>query len=196
MEKTLIIIKHDGVARGLIGEIMMRFERAGLKLVAMEFLKSTDDLGHSHYPVTEKWFSAVGNRTLGDYKTKGKDTMAEFGTADPVEIGKIIKNWLVEYLNAGPVLAMVWEGPGAVAAGRKLAGDTIPAKALPGTIRGDFSIDTVELANEQKRPMYNLIHASGEVAEAEEEIALWFDPSEVFEYRTYDNQLMGIHGKL
>ncbi|MEI7580137.1 MAG: nucleoside-diphosphate kinase [bacterium] len=196
MEKTLIIIKHDGVARGLLGDIIKRFERVGLKLVGLEFIQSTDDLGHSHYPTTEKWFSTVGNRTLKDYQAKGISTLANFGSEDPIEIGKTVKEWNVEYLTFGPVLAMVWEGPGAVVIGRKLTGETIPLKAAPGTIRGDFSVDNIELANAQKRPMYNLIHASGEIAEAKEEIALWFDEAEIFEYKTYANELMGVYSKL
>lgn len=195
-ERTLLIVKHDGVARGLMGEIISRFERAGLKLVGFEFLQSTEDLGQSHYPNTEKWYTTVGNRTLDDYKEKGVDPIKELGTSDAVEIGKMVKQWLVDYLTFGPVLAMVWEGPGAVTVGRKLIGGTIPAKANPGTIRGDFSYDNVELANRFKRPFYNLVHASGEVAEANEEIALWFDADEVFEYETYSGGVMGLHGKM
>lgn len=192
----MIIIKHDGVARGIIGQIIKRFERVGLKLVALEFLQSTDDLGHAHYPTSEKWYQTVGNRTLNTYKEKGLDPVKEFGSDQPLEIGKTIKQWLVDYLSVGPVLAMVWEGPEAVVIGRKLAGDTNPLKALPGTIRGDFSIDNVELANKYQRPVYNLIHASGEVAEAEEEINLWFGKDEIFTYQTYGEPLMGLIGKL
>lgn len=195
-EKTLIIIKHDGVARGLMGEVIKRFERVGLKLIALEFLQSTDDMGESHYPNSEKWLTTVGERTLGDYAKKGIDAKKILGTNDAKEIGKMVKGWLVDYLTFGPVLAMVWQGPGAVDVGRKLVGDTIPAKALPGTIRGDFSIDNVELANEQNRPFYNLIHASGEVAEAEEEIKLWFGEDELCDYETYSEPVMGVRGKL
>jgi len=195
-EQTLIIIKHDGVARGLMGEVIKRFERIGFKLVAFEFIQSTEDLGSSHYPTSDKWFETVGNRTLNDYEKKGIDANDEFGTVDAIEIGKQIKGWLVEYLAYGPVLAMVWEGPGAVAVGRKLVGNTIPSNALPGTIRGDFSADNIELANAHNRPLYNLIHASGEVAEAKEEISLWFDKKEVFAYKLYATQVMGVDGKL
>lgn len=195
-EKTLIIIKHDGVARGLMGEIIKRFERAGLKLVGLEFISGTENMGHSHYPNSEEWLTTVGNRTLGDYESKGIDPVEELGTADPIEIGKKVKQWLVDYLTVGPVMAMVWEGPGAVEVGRKLVGGTIPTKAAPGTIRGDYSIDNVELANKLSRPFYNLIHASGEVAEAKEEIALWFGKGEIFDYKTYSAPTMGMYGKL
>jgi len=195
-ERTLVIIKHDGVARGLIGEVIKRFERVGLKLIALEFLKSTEDMGKAHYPSSKKWLETAGNRTLDDYQRNNIDPKEVFGSDQAREIGKVIKGWLVEYLAAGPVLAMVWEGPGAVVVGRKLCGDTIPAKALPGTIRGDFALDNVDLANKQGRPIYNLVHASGEVAEAEAEIELWFDKSEIFDYKTYANKFIGTHGKL
>lgn len=195
-EKTLIIVKHDGVARGLIGEIIKRFERVGLKLVALEFLKGTDDMGQSHYPDSEKWKKNVGERTLKEYNEKGISAVKDFGTVDPLEIGKQVKKWLVEYLTYGPVLAMIWEGPNAVKIGRKLAGDTVPLLALPGTIRGDFAVDNVELGNIYARPVYNLIHASGEVAEAEDEIKLWFDKDEIFDYKPYASQVMGIYGKM
>lgn len=195
-EKTVIIVKHDGVARGLMGQIIKRFERVGLKLVALEFLKGTEDMGNSHYPNSNEWYEKVGKRTLAEYKEKGINAKKELGTDDPIEIGKLVKKWNVDYLTAGPVLAMIWEGPGAVKIGRKLVGETLPANAAPGTIRGDFSIDNAELANNMKRPFYNLVHASGEVAEAEEEIALWFENVEVYDYDTFSWELMGMKHKL
>ncbi|HLD03717.1 MAG TPA: nucleoside-diphosphate kinase [Candidatus Dojkabacteria bacterium] len=195
-EITLIIVKHDGVARGLMGQIISRFEKVGLKLIALEFIQSTEDMGKAHYPGSKKWLETAGNRTLDDYQRNNIDPKEVFGTDKASEIGRVIKNWLVEYLAAGPVLAMVWEGPGAVVIGRKLCGDTIPAKALPGTIRGDFAIDNVDLANKQGRPIYNVVHASGEVAEAESEIELWFDKNEIFDYKTYTNKFSGTLGKL
>jgi len=196
IEKTVVIIKHDGVARGLMGQIIKRFERAGLKLVALEFLQSSTDMGAAHYVANEKWLKTVGNRTLEDYKTKGLDPMVQLGTDDPIRIGTIIREWLIEYMAYGPVLAMVWEGPGAVSIVRKLIGDTRPAMALPGTIRGDFGLDSPDLANSQKRPMYNLIHASGEILEAEQEMELWFDKSEIIDYKTYSNHYTGVEKKM
>jgi len=196
IEKTLLIVKHDGVARGLMGEIIHRVERTGLKLVALEFLESTKDLGENHYPHTDEWLNKVGGRTLSDYKNKGIDPIESLGTDDPKKIGKMIKDWLIDYLAAGPVLAMVFEGPQAVKIVRKLAGDTIPANAVPGTIRGDFGFDDPELANEQKRPIYNIVHASGEVAEAKEEIALWFTGKEIHDYKVYSDDFTGLKGKM
>jgi len=196
MEKTLVIIKHDAVSRGLIGQIIQRFERLGLKMVALEFIQSTTDMGHGHYPTTEQWFCKVGERTLNDYAAKGLDPIKELGTKDPIEIGKLVKQWNVDYLTYGPVLAIVLEGPDGVNLVRKIVGNTIPSKADPGTIRGDFGIDSIEQANKQKRPLYNLVHASGEISEAEAEISLWFGDKEVLDYKVYSNSMTGIYGKL
>jgi nucleoside-diphosphate kinase len=196
VEKTLVVIKHDGVARGLMGEVIKRFERVGLKLVAMEFIESTTEMGAAHYQPKQQWLTTVGNRTLNDYKEKGLDAVKELGTDDPIAIGKMVREWLIEYLAFGPVLAMVWEGPNAIMVVRKLLGDTRPAYALPGTIRGDFGLDNPDLANSQHRPMYNLIHASGEIAEAEQEIELWFGKNEIIKYNTYSGYYMGIENKL
>ena len=195
-ERTLLLIKHDGVARGLIGEVIKRVERTGLKLIALEFLNSTQDLGENHYPHSDEWLSKVGNRTLGDYQKKGLDVKLVLGTDNPIEIGKMVKKWLVDYLAVGPVLATIWEGPQAVKIVRKLAGDTIPANALPGTIRGDFGFDDPELANKHNRPIYNIVHASGEVAEAKEEIALWFTGKEIHDYKDYSDAFTGLLGKI
>lgn len=196
IQRTLIICKHDAVARGLMGQIIQRFERVGLKLVGMEFIAATEDMGRDHYPNSVEWLQKVGERTLNEYKEKGIDPIARLGTADPVEIGKMIKQWNIDYLTIGPVLAMVWEGPGAVEIGRKLVGSTIPLKAAPGTIRGDFSWDNADLANEYQRPFYNLVHASSEVEEAEFEIQLWFSNSEIIEYETNNAYAMGLKGKM
>lgn len=194
-ERTLIICKHDAVARGLMGEIIQRFERVGLKLIAMELIAASADMGRDHYPNSKEWLTKVGQRTLTEYKEKGIDPIKRLGTDDAVEIGKLIKQWNVDFLTCGPVLAMVWEGPGAVTIGRKLVGSTVPTLAAPGTIRGDFSWDNADIANEHLRPFYNLVHASGEVEEAEQEIALWFSKGEVINYEVYSHKLMGFSGK-
>ncbi|MBN1331764.1 nucleoside-diphosphate kinase [Candidatus Dojkabacteria bacterium] len=195
-EKTLIIIKHDGVARGLMGEIISRFERVGLKMVALEFIAATDDMSEKHYPDSKEWKEKVGGRTLAEYKEKGIDPVERLGTDVPEEIGGLVKGWLVEYLSMGPVLAMVFEGPEAVSIGRKLVGETNPVKAAPGTIRGDYSWDNADLANEQMRPFYNLVHASGSVDEAKEEIELWFSDTELMDYPVNVHKPMGYYGKV
>lgn len=190
-QKTVIIFKHDAVARGLMGEMMKRFERVGLKLVAFKFIQAEKDRAVKHYPSEEAWFRTVGDRTLAEYQEKKLDPMKEIGTNDPVEIGKLVKKWNVEYLTEGPVLAMVWEGYDAIKQARKIVGSTNPSVAIPGTIRGDFSIDNAELANALRRPFRNLIHASGNEEEALNEISLWFDASELCDdYLRADQQMM------
>jgi nucleoside-diphosphate kinase len=195
-EKTLVICKHDAVSRGLVGEIIMRFERIGLKLLAFEMISATKDMGNRHYPNTDEWKKKVGLRTLDEYNEKNVDPIEKLGTDDPIKIGEMVKQWNIEYLTAGPVVAMVWEGPNAVRIVRKLVGNTVPALAEPGTIRGDYSWDSAELANDLDRPFYNLIHASGDVEEAKDEIALWFDEIEVFDYEVFDSEVMGLKKKL
>ncbi|PID32154.1 nucleoside-diphosphate kinase [Candidatus Saccharibacteria bacterium] len=183
MEQTLIILKPDAVQRGIIGEIVSRFEKMGLKLIGAKMIKPDNDLADRHYPIERREFiEGMGNKTLENYKEQGKDPQAEFGHEDPHKIGLELQKWLVEYLTSDPVLALVFEGPHAVELARKVVGHTLPSKALPGTIRGDFSFDSSALANESKRPIRNLIHASGNVEEARFEIGLWFSQSELFQY--------------
>jgi nucleoside-diphosphate kinase len=189
-EKTLIIIKSDGVARGLIGEIIHRYERAGLKLVAVKMIHPTKEQADAHYQATDEDLERMGNNTLRDATEKGVDVKVKFGTDDPKEIGKFIKKWLIEYLNEGPVVAFVLEGYNAIKIGRKITGVTLPSEAAPGTIRGDLTHDNPELANYFDRPMRNLVHASGKPHEAEFEINLWFKSDELFSYLRVDEAAM------
>lgn len=189
-ERTLVLIKHDGVSRGLSGEVIQRFERAGLKLIAMKFVHPTREMADKHYQATEEDLIRMGNNTLRDATEKGVDVKAEFGTDSAIEIGKFIKLWLIEYLSMGPVLAFVLEGYGAIKMTRKIVGSTLPSEAAPGTIRGDFTHDNPELANYFKRPMKNIIHASGKVSEAEFEIGLWFKPEEIVQYNRVDEDAL------
>lgn len=189
-ERTLVLIKHDGVARGLTGEILQRFEKAGLTIIAMKMLHPTREMADKHYQATDEDLIRMGNNTLRDAQEKNIDVKAEFGTDSAIEIGKFIKQWLIEYLSMGPIVAFVLEGYGAIKMTRKLVGATLPSEAAPGTIRGDFTTDNPELANYYKRPMKNLIHASGKPAEAEFEISLWFSPDELMEYSRVDEDAL------
>ena len=185
-ERTLVVIKHDAIMRGLMGEVIQRFERVGLKLVGFEFLQATEDMGDKHYASSEENLKRFGNNTLKMCKEKGWDAKEKYGTSDPLEIGKMIKQWNVDLITRGPVLAMVWEGPGAVNIVRKLTGPTNPQVAPPGTIRGDFSWDSFEVANAELRSVYNVLHASGNPEEAELEIKLWFSDEEICDnYKRY-----------
>lgn len=191
MERTLVVLKPDTLQRGIVGDIIARFEKVGLKIIGMKMLRADTALAEGHYPADRREFiEGMGKKTLENYTEQGKDPLAEFGTADPHVIGLRIQKWLVEYISSGPVLAMVLEGPHAVELIRKLVGHTLPSKAQPGTIRGDYSFDSSLLANEGKRPVRNLIHASGDTTEAELEINAWFSPHELFNYETIHQRQM------
>lgn len=191
MERTLVILKSDAVQRGIMGDIISRFEKVGLKVVGMKMLVPDEGLANKHYPVERREFiEGMGNKTLENYREQGRDPKAEFGHDDPHKIGLQLQKWLVEFITSGPVVAFVLEGPHAVELVRKIVGHTLPAKAQPGTIRGDYSFDSSALANDNKRPIRNLIHASGNVEEAEFEVQLWFNPDELFEYDTVHQRHM------
>lgn len=180
MERTLIILKPDAVQRGLVGEILSRFEKTGLKLIAAKMIMPSKDLANKHYPTERREFiEGMGNKTLENYKEQGIDPAGVLGTNDPYEIGLKIQGWMVDFMTGSPVMALVLQGPHAIELARKLTGHTLPLKAEPGTIRGDYSYDSPTLANKEKRPIYNLIHASGEKEEAEFEINLWFTEDEL-----------------
>lgn len=185
-----MFLKPDGVQRGLIGEVVARFERAGLKVVAMKMVQAGRDLLDRHYPSDESFLRTLGGKTKEAFVAYGLDVKAQTGTDDPLEIGRQVRGWLIAYVSSGPVAAFVLEGIHAVTAVRKLVGDTLPYRAAPGTIRGDFSIDSPTVANLMERPVRNLIHASGSVEEAGMEIALWFRAEELHQYRRADDGAM------
>lgn len=183
MERTLVLLKPDAVQRNLVGEIITRFEKAGLKIAAAKMVKAAQALADKHYPKDRREFiEGMGHKTLGSYKEQGLDPHEQFGTEDPHKIGLEIQSWLVEGITSGPVIALVFEGPNAVSLVRKICGNTLPVKAEPGTIRGDYSFDSPDLANQQKRALRNLVHASGDKQEAEYEINLWFTEEELHAY--------------
>lgn len=184
MERTLVILKPDAVKRGLIGEIIKRFENVGLTIVAVKLLMAKRNLVEKHYPKErEELWMGIGNKTLKNYKDLDMNPKESLGTDDPQEIGKMVRVWLMDYIMEGPVLAVVLSAPHAVELVRKIAGHTLPLVAAPGTIRGDFSFDSSYLANSSKRPIKNLIHASGNKEEAEYEIPLWFTEEEIHDYK-------------
>ena len=140
MEQTVAIVKPDGVKRGLIGEIIKRFEQAGFKIVALKMIQPGEELLHKHYKSTDtEYIKSLGGKTLATYEQYKLDPIKEVGTADPLEIGKKVMKWLLEYVSSSPVVAMVLEGKHAVDNARMIAGPTMPVNAPPGTIRGDFS---------------------------------------------------------
>lgn len=189
-EKTVVLVKPDGVKRGLIGEVVRRFESRGLKVIALKMLMASSEHAHSHYPNTDEWLQGMGEKTLATYKQYDKDPVKEIGTSDPLKIGKMVARWNVEFLTSGPMVAMVVQGIHAVDMVRKIVGKTIPAFAEMGTVRGDFSVDSPTLANAGKRAVHNVVHASGDQSEAAHELAHWFQPEEIHEYKRAEEDIM------
>lgn len=181
-EKTFVIVKPDGVVKGLIGEIISRLEQRGLKIVALKMFQPTREQIDEHYPKDKEWIARLGGKSKSTYDKYGIAMQAMLGTDDLFEAGQLVRGWLVDFMTAGPVVTMVVEGLHAVDMVRKLAGPTIPANAEVGTIRGDYSVDSPALANSQKRALSNLVHASETTEEAKHEIAHWFEPSEIVAY--------------
>ncbi len=181
-EYTVVLVKPDGVKRGIIGEVISRFERVGLKLSAAKLIWVDETTVGKHYVDDNEYHKTVGEKTLENYKKYGLDVKENLGTDNPVEIGKMIRKWNMEFLSSGPVFAMLWVGPGAVPLVRKMVGHTFPSEALPGTIRGDYSLESAQVANTLKRPARNIVHASGNTKEAEFERKLWFKEEEIYNY--------------
>jgi len=173
-ERTLVIVKPDAYKRGLTGAILARLERCGLVVEAVRISQHEVEIIEEHYPRTEDWLATVGSKTLADYAKLGIGAKDRLGTDDATEIGRMVRKWLTEFMLSGPVVPMVISGNRAIETVRKLIGHTLPVAAAPGTIRGDFSSDSPDLANDELRPVLNLVHASGDPEEAAREIKLWF----------------------
>lgn len=195
-EKTLVIIKPDGVQRSLIGEIIKRYERVGLKLTAMKMLIPSEEMAVKHYYEVggDAWLEEVGRKAREAYEKKGLKSPYETN----MENGKAVMNSNAKYLSSGPVVVMIWQGNQAIGLVRKITGGTEPLTSDVGTIRGDFAIDTYAMADMDQRSVRNLLHASGSAEEVEKEIPIWFQEKEVLEYNhiqekiLYDVNLDGI----
>ncbi len=185
-EKTLVIIKPDGVQRSLIGDIMSRFERTGLKLVGLKMLVPSPDFIESHYTLDLGWRRKTGEKTIESYKSKGK----QLPTEDPLKIAEIVLNNLKKFMSSGPVVVMVWQGMNAVGVVRKITGATEPLTSDVGTIRGDLTIDSYEVSDLDGRSVRNLIHASGNIEDAKKEIQLWFSEKELISYRLVQEEIL------
>ncbi len=190
LEQTLVLFKPDAVKRGLSGEILARFEKAGLKVVGLKMVVPTREFAAQHYPNTPEWIRGMGEKTLETYRDRGIDPIAEVGTADPMAIGEMVKDWNIDYLTSGPVVAVIFEGLHAIATVRKLCGNTMPFKAEPGTIRGTYSSTSAVVANSMRHAVRNLIHASSTPDEAAHEIAHWFGREKPCEYRRTDEEAL------
>lgn len=190
-ERTFCMLKPDAVMRGLIGEVIHRLEKAGLKVVAMKMLRPTEEQIRAHYPASdEAWVNRLGQKGVGSFENLDITPKEALGTEDTMAIGKDVLESLIQYMQSGPVVAMVVEGMQAVDMVRKLAGHTLPYKAAVGTIRGDFSVDSPVIANTERRAIHNLFHASETQAEAANEIKLWFGEDTIHEYDLGNEALM------
>ncbi len=178
-ERTLVIVKPDGIQRALIGEIMQRYERLGLKLAALKLFVPTEKMIEEHYLLDPSWKKNVGQKAIDSYLKKGETPPS----TDALAVGDLVVGRLKKYMTSGPVIAMVWEGAHSVELVRKITGGTEPRSASIGTIRGDFVVDSYQMADGDDRAIRNLIHASGTVAEAEKEIPHWFSEKEVISYK-------------
>ena len=183
-ERTFVIIKPDGVQRALIGNIVSRFERTGLKFVGFKFLVPTEEQCWMHYNKDDDWFLEKGANIVKARKEAGVPV-----EKDDIEYGKDIIKQLVTFMTSGPVLAMVLEGNEAVGVVKKLVGATEPLSSDVGTIRGDFTVDSYDLAGVDERAVRNLIHCSDCPEEAEREIQIWFDKNELIDYRLIGEQI-------
>lgn len=155
LERTLVLFKPDALQRGLVGEILTRFERVGLRIVATKMVAPDKDHFHTHY------------EEIGQVITRR---------------GETVFNQVLGMMTDGPVIAMVFEGVEAVELVRKLVGSTEPKSSAPGTIRGDYSHMSYGYADTEEKGIPNLIHASGDSEEAVKEVAHWFTEEEMFDY--------------
>ncbi len=185
-ERTLVVVKPDGLQRALVGEIVGRYERIGLKLVGIKLTVPTAELIEKHYTLDPEWRRITGEKTIKGYRDKGLVPPTE----DPFEVTEKLLKRLVTYMTAGPVIAMVWEGAHAVSIVRKITGGTEPLTSDVGTIRGDFVLDSYAMSDADGRCIRNLIHASGSVKEATDEIAHWFHPEELVSYSTAQERII------
>ncbi|MFC1678152.1 nucleoside-diphosphate kinase [Patescibacteria group bacterium] len=195
-EKTLVIVKPDGVQRALIGEIIKRYERTGLKLLSLKMVVPTEELATRHYYEVggDAWVEEVGRKARAAYEKQGKESPYKTNK----ENGEAVLRANAKYLSSGPVVAMIWQGNQAVELVRKITGGTEPLTSDVGTIRGDLTLDSYYMADLDQRSVRNLIHASGDKEEAEKEIKIWFTEEEILQYThlhekiLYDINLDGI----
>lgn len=181
----MVLLKPDGVVKGLIGEVIARIERTSLKIIGLGIVVPTRKMIDEHYPKDLTWIKRLGEKTLSTYAKYNIDAKKTIGTNDQLQIGKMVRSWLLDFMSSGPVAKIAIEGPHAIDTVRKLAGMTIPILAEAGTIRGDFSNDSPILANLEKRAVANIVHISETPEEAQHEINYWFKKDELV---TYDNR--------
>jgi nucleoside-diphosphate kinase len=195
-QQTFVMVKPDGVQRNLVGEVISRFEKAGLKLVALKMIVPDRKRLTEHYSKSDEWYQSKGEKTVENLKAKGIKP-----EKPAIEYGKDIVRALLDFMSSGPAVLMIWEGNRAMEVVKKLVGGTEPATSDIGTIRGDFTLDSYDKANEDNRAVRNIMHCTDPadgVEEAQREIDIWFDATEIINYRhvqeaiLYDPTISGI----
>lgn len=184
-QRSLILFKPDTIQRGLVGEVLRRIERTGLKIVALKMLIASRDQVVAHYHKDEAWFLKKGTKIVEDRKANNLPIELE-----AVEYGRNIIEQNVQFMTSGPIVAIIVQGNEAPAVIKKITGGTEPATSDVGTIRGDFTIDSYEHAGVSGRAVRNLLHCSESVEEAEREITVWFTPQEIVSYRLVGEQIL------
>lgn len=184
-DRSLILIKPDGVQRALVGEIIKRFEQRGLKVIAMKMLVPSVEQCESHYNKDDAWFERKGAGIVAELEKEGLPV-----EKPAIEYGKDIIRTIVKYMTGGPVVAIVAEAHAAPQVVTQLVGGTEPLTADIGTIRGDFTIDSYYMSTIDNRAVRNLIHCSEDVSEAEREIKIWFNENEIMEYTTAQERIL------
>ncbi len=184
-QRTFVAVKHDGVQRSLVGEIIKRIEQTGLKIVAMKMFVPEQSKIEDHYSKDDAWCISVGERTIANILKDGKKPEKE-----ALEYGRDVLNALYKYFRLGPIVGMIVEGNQSVAIVKKLVGGTEPTTSDVGTIRGDFTIDSYEISNTDGRAVRNLVHCSDKPEEAEREIKIWFKPEEIISYRHIQEEIL------
>jgi len=192
-ERTLVIIKPDGIQRSFVGEIIGRIEKTGLKIISMKMIIPTKEQCLKHYNKDDAWFLAKGDRIIKDRQASNIEV-----TKSALEYGKDIIDRIVKFMISGPVVCMVIEGNRSVGIVKKLVGGTEPLTSDVGTIRGDLTLDSYPLADMDDRAIRNLIHCTDKPEESEKEISIWVKPEEIVNYKLiqesilYDVNLDGI----
>lgn len=184
-ERSLVLLKPDTVQRSLVGEVVKRFERTGLKISALKMIVPLESQLLEHYNKSDEWYERKGKGVIEDLKSQGQEI-----TKEPIEYGRDIIRTIVHYMTAAPVVALILEGNQACSVVTKIVGTTEPSTSDVGTIRGDYTVDSYGHATLEGRAVRNLVHQSESPDEAEREIAIWFKGEEIMSYVTAQERIM------